>query len=189
MKNHPLLKFFARTAALTLVVCATSLAQAQTSDAKTQLAKRIIAAQDGAEMEHMLEQLAGTAVEPVVQKWGERLTALPANKQQSATEKLDAELKKYNTDLIKLISVQATKERASTLPAAYVSRFSEDELKQLAALMEAPVFKKYQTVAPELGNTFVKAIVDASRSAVEARTKAFDTTAAGIVGASPAPAK
>jgi uncharacterized protein len=190
MKIQRTRDFFKQAIVATLLLGCASFASAQANDAKTQLAKRVIAAQDGAEMERMFEQLADTAVQPLVQKWGERLTALPANKQQSTTDVLDGELKKFNADLIKLISTQATKERASSLPAAYTAKFSEEELKQLVALMEAPVFKKYQTIAPELGSTFVKAIVDGSRSAVEARSKAFDDKAASVLGSSgAAPAK
>jgi hypothetical protein len=40
-----------------------------------------------------------------------------------------------------------------------------------------------------LGNVFIKSIIDATRADVEARSKAFDATAAQIVGASPAPKK
>jgi uncharacterized protein len=75
------------------------------------------------------------------------------------------------------------------LVSAYAERFSQDELKQLVALLEAPVFKKYQTTAPELGNLFVKAIVDGTRDQVTARSKVFDAAAAKIVGVPASPSK
>ena len=175
-------------AALAVFTCSTGTIYAQAADAKRALSVRVIAAQEGAELERLYEQLAGSATQQVVANWNPRLDAMPEDKRQAAANALDAELKKFNDDARKLVAAQSPKARESALIPAYVERFSEDELKQLVALMEAPVFKKYQTVAPELGSLFVKAIVDGTRGAVETRSKAFDTAAAKIVGTSSAPA-
>ena len=48
-------------------------------------------------------------------------------------------------------------------------------------MFESPAFKKYQTAAPELGNVWIKDVVDNSRAAVDEKTKAFDVIAAKIV--------
>ena len=55
-------------------------------------------------------------------------------------------------------------------------------MKQLLAMFESPIYKKYQSLAPELGNLWVKDVVDNTRSAVEDSAKAFDVVAAKIVG-------
>ena len=162
---------------------------AQTADAKRPLAVRAVAAQDGPEMDRMLAQLADSATQQMIGNWDERVANLPAAKQQSAIAALDAELKKFNDDTLKLITAQAPKARNEVLVGAYAERFSQDELKQLVALLEAPVFKKYQTTAPELGNMFVKAIVDGTRDQVTARSKVFDAAAAKIVGVPASPTK
>lgn len=133
-------------------------------------------------MNRMLAQLAGSAAQGVIANWNARLAGLPAAKRQSAATALDAELKKFNDDNLKLVTAEAAKVRSGALLSAYMERFSEEELKQLIALMEAPVFKKYQTLSPELGNIYVKAIVDGTRSAVETRSKAFDVAASKITG-------
>ncbi len=165
------------------------LLHAQSSDAKRDLAIRIITAQDGPEMNRMTEQLAASATQQLVGKWNPALGTMPADKRQKAAASLDAELRKFNDDTFKLINAQAIKMRSDSLAASYIERFSEDELKQLLALMEAPVFKKYQTLAPELGNDYIKGIVDGTRTAVESRGKAFDTAAAKIVGIPPTSAQ
>jgi uncharacterized protein len=175
-------------AACAIFYWASGTIYAQTPDAKRQLAARAIAAQDGPEMNAMLAQIAGSATQQVMAHWNDRVGNLPAAKQQNAITALDAELKKFNDDALKLITAQATKVRADALLSAYTERFSEDELKQLVALMEAPVFKKYQTVAPELGNVYLKAIVDGTRNNVIERGKVFDAVATKIVD-SAAPAQ
>jgi uncharacterized protein len=176
-------------AACAIFYWASGTIYAQTTDAKRQLAARAIAAQDGPEMNAMLGQLAGSATRQVASSWNERIGSLPAAKQQSAATAIDAELKKFNDDALKLITAQAAKVRSDALLSAYTERFTEDELKQLVDLMEAPVFKKYQTVASQLGNVFIKAIVDGTRDGVIERSKQFDAAANKIVGsASPAQA-
>ena len=126
-------------AALTLFMCFTSTIHAQTVDAKRALSVRVIAAQEGAELGRLYEQLAASATQQVVANWNPRLDAMPEDKRQAAANALDAELKKFNDDALKLVAAQSPKARESALIPAYMERFSEDELKQLAALMEAPV--------------------------------------------------
>jgi uncharacterized protein len=171
-------------AACALLMGVSGTINAQTSDAKRALAVRAVAAQEGPEMSRMLAQLAGSATQQMVANWDERISELPEAKQKGVINAMDAELKKFNDDALKLITAQATKVRGEALLNAYTERFSEEELKQLVALMEAPVFKKYQNVGPELGSIYIKAIVDGTRSAVEARSKTFDVAAAKIVGVS-----
>jgi uncharacterized protein len=169
-------------AACALFYWASSPIHAQTNDAKRALAVRAVATQEGPEMDRMLTQLAGSASRGVIANWNERLSSLPEAKRQSVGPALDAELKKFDEDALKLVNSEASKVRSGALLTAYMERFSEEELKQLVALMEAPVFKKYQTISPELGNVYVKAIVDGTRSAVETRSKAFDAAASKITG-------
>jgi uncharacterized protein len=176
-------------AACAIFYWASSPIYAQTTDAKRPLAVRAVAAQEGPEMDRMLAQLADSATQQMIGNWDERVAGLPAAKQQGAIAALDAELKKFNDDTLKLITAQAPKARNEVLVSAYAERFSQDELKQLVALLEAPVFKKYQTTAPELGNLFVKAIVDGTRDQVTARSKVFDAAAAKIVGVPASPSK
>ncbi len=164
-----------------------TVVHAQVADSKRALASRAIAAQEGPEMQRMFSQLADSAVQPLIARWNERVVQLPAAKQEAAVKNLDAELKKFNDDAMQIISAQASK-IGDVLVTAYADRFSEEELKQLVAMMEAPVFKKYQSVAPELGNIYVKALVDSSRDRITQRSKVFDTSAEKIVGAAPAAA-
>jgi uncharacterized protein len=176
-------------AACAIFCGASSPTYAQTADAKRPLAARAVAAQEGPEMDRMLAQLADSATQQMIGNWDERVASLPAAKQQNAVAALDAELKKFNDDTLKLITAQAPKARSEVLVGAYAERFSQDELKQLVALLEAPVFKKYQTTAPELGNLFIKALVDGTRDQVTARSKVFDAAAAKIVGVPATPNK
>lgn len=158
------------------------------ADAKTELAKKVVALQQGPELDRLVGQLAGSTAQELIMKWGPQLEAnVPKAKQQKASEDLNAELKKYADDAANLIGKQVSKVSSDSLVPAYAERFTLEELQQLAAFFESPAVKKYQAAAPELGNIFVQKLVEASRPEVVARVKQFDEAAVKIVGTTPAP--
>lgn len=161
--------------------------QAQTVDPKIEWATKVVALQQGPELDRLVQQLSGSAAQELIAKWGPKLeTNVPKARQQKASEDLNAELKKYADDTSSLISKQVSKVSADALVPAYAERFTLDELKQIAAFFESPAIKKYQSTAPELGNIFVQKLVEASRPDVMARSKQFDDAATKIVGNAPA---
>lgn len=158
-------------------------AMAQTVTSKTELAARVVALQQGPELDRLVAQLAGSTTQQLIANWGPKLqTNVPKAKQEKASAELNAELKKYVDDTIQLIAKQVKKVSNDVLVPAYTERFSQEELQQIAAFFESPVIKKYQAAAPELGNAFVQGLVEASRSEVVARARQFDDAALKIVG-------
>ena len=155
---------------------------AASANAKLELAAKLVALQRGPDMERMVFQLTSSAVQPVIAKWAPELESMPKAKIEKAREQLNAELKTLGDTTRKLIDTQMAKSADSALLPAYLERFSEEEMKQLLAMFESPIYKKYQSLAPELGNLWVKDVVDNTRSAVEDSAKAFDVVAAKIVG-------
>ena len=173
------------TLAIAGLACSAAV-HAQT-DPKTELAKKVVALQQGPELDRLVGQLAGSTAQDLIVKWGPQLEAkVPKAKQAKASEDLNAELKKYADDAGQLISKQVAKVSAESLVPAYAERFTLEELQQLAAFFESPAVKKYQATAPELGNVFVQKLVEASRTDVVARIKQFDDAAVKIVGSAPA---
>jgi hypothetical protein len=173
-------------AGLASLACTTGL-HAQTPDPKTEWAKKVVALQQGPELDRLVAQLAGSTTQDLIANWGPKLEAnVPKVKQQKASEDLNVELKKYAEDTKQLISKQVSKVSADVLVPAYAERFTVEELKQIAAFFESPAIKKYQATTPQLGNIFVQKLVEASRSDVVARIKRFDDAALKIVGTAPA---
>ncbi|SFB75048.1 hypothetical protein SAMN05216344_102244 [Polaromonas sp. OV174] len=161
----------------------TAALHAQTPDAKTELAKKVVALQQGPELERLVAQLAGSTTQDLIANWGPKLEAnVPKAKQQKASEDLNAELKKYATDTTQLIGNQVKKVSTDILVPAYAERFTQEELQQIAMFFESPAIKKYQATAPELGKVFIEKLIEASRPDVLARAKQFDDAALKIVG-------
>ena len=157
--------------ALVLLGSVASL-HAQTPDAKTEWASKVVALQQGPELERLVSQLAASSAQELIANWGPRLEAgVPK-----------AKLQKYNEDANKLFAKQVNKVSTDVLIPAYAERFTVDELKQIAAFFESAAVKKYQAAAPELGNAFVQKLIEASRADIAARAKKFDEVAVKIVG-------
>ena len=160
---------------------------AQATDPKLELAKKVVALQQGPELDRLVTQLAGSTTQELIANWGPRLDAgVPKARQQKASEDLNAELKKYSDDAVQIIGKQVSKVSSDVLVPAYAERFSLEELQQLAAFFESPAVKKYQASAAELGNTFIQKLIEASRPDVLARARQFDDAALKIVGPGPA---
>jgi hypothetical protein len=183
---------------ITLAVASLTFAgasQAQPADTKLEWATRVVALQQGPELDRLVEQLATGTTQELLQNWGPQLEAMPQAKQAQAKEQLNTELQKYVADVSGVISNKTRAASNEALIPAYVEKFSLEELKQIAAFFESPAIKKYQAAAPELGNVFVGKLVDSTRADVQARMKQFDDAAGKIIGApakapaAPGPAK
>ena len=156
---------------------------AQTTDPKLEWASKAVALQQGPELERLVNQLADSATQDILQNWASRLQSdvAPAKMAQSK-ESLNAELKKYFDDVSQTINAKVAKVSTAALVPAYMERFSVDELKQLVAFFESPAIKKYQVAGPELANLFVRQLIEETRADVTARTRQFDDAAAKIIG-------
>ena len=179
------MKYFLTSLAFS-VLALSGAAVAQTVDPKLEWATKAVAVQQGPELERLVNQLAESSSQGIVQSWGDKLRSdVPKDKVEQTTQSLNAELKKYNDDAVKIISGKVNKASTDSLIPVYMARFSLDELKQLVAFFESPAVKKYQSAAPELGNIFVNQLVMETRVDVNARAKQFDEAAAKIVGSTP----
>lgn len=156
-------------------------AQAASDAEKKPLIERILKAQMGPEFEGLLGAMANSTSGPLVQYLGPRLQQVPEAKRNAARDELNQALNAHVTEVDKLLVARAPAVLASTLTPLYMQRFSTDELKQLVAIFESPVLKKYQDVAPEFRQKLVQGIEQDSDKAVGERGKAFIDKANAIL--------
>lgn len=171
-----------------LSLALSTASQAQIVDPKLEWATKVVALQQGPELNRLVDQLANSTAQDLLQKWGPRLQAsVPKAKQLQVTEEFNTELKKYSNEVAQLIGSKVAKVSADALIPAYMEKFTLEELQQIAAFFESPAIKKYQASAPELGNIFIQRLVEAARGDVSARATQFDEAAAKIMGTGAAP--
>ncbi|WP_372827233.1 DUF2059 domain-containing protein [Polaromonas sp.] len=174
--------------AVVMAACAFSASsQAQTNDPKLEWATRLVALQQGPDLDSLVDQLATSASQDVISSWEPRLELItPQAKQAKVGEEINAEIVKFATDANKIIASKVAMVSRDALVPAYMDRFTLDELKQLTAFFESPAVKKYKATTPVLVNVFVQKLVESSRTEIQARAKQFAAVAEKIAGPLPA---
>ena len=159
------------------------------ADPKLEWASKVVALQQGPDMDRLVANLAGGTTQDMINNWQPRLQANVAKPQQAkVTTELNAELQKYSDEVSKIIRSKLQQVGSDALVPAYMERFTLEGLKQIAGFLEAQAIRKYQSIAPELGSIFTGKLVEVSRAEVIARAKLFDEAANRIVGPAPATA-
>lgn len=160
--------------------------QAQPADPKLEWATRLVALQQGPDLDSLVEQLATSASQDLIGSWEPRLEIItPAAKQAKVAEEINAEIIKFATDANKIIASKVAQVSRDALVPAYMDRFTLDELKQLTAFFESPAVKKYKATTPALVNVFVQKLIESSRGEIQTRAKQFDEVAGKIAGPLP----
>ena len=191
LKNTPLSKL--PIAILFVAACAVSTGVNAQNDNKRALAVKLAQMQQKADGDAMVEQLTGSAVQPLLAGWSQRLDeTVPPARQKEVRDKLDVELKKFADSTHKVVETQTAKAAEAALVPIFMEKLTEDELKQIVAYMESPVSAKFQALGPDATNAWAKRIIDATKPQVESGAKTFEAAANRIVGGSggsSAPAK
>jgi hypothetical protein len=133
---------------------------------KKDVVQKILSSQQGAlddmsrnVAEQPARQLAMGARQVLVQ-------AVPEDKREATAKQVDAEIKKYLDGAVPAVRASAGKLSTSVLGPIYEEKFSEDELKQLQAMLESPVLKRYQSLLPEMSNALLEKVVADARPQV-----------------------
>ncbi len=168
--------------------------QAQTASTKKDLVAKVLLLQQPA-IEQAAQALAERPALQMLQQAGMALQSqVPADKREAVAKEIQAEAKKYADEAVPMVRERAVKLAPSTVGALLEEKFSEDELKQLIAIIESPVNRKFLQLGGEMQNALIDKLVAETQSAVEPKVKALEQAigkrlAQAIpASASPAPA-
>ena len=170
------------------LLAVSSVAHAQSTPAKQELVARILVAQQAA-----IEQTAQAIVErPAIQMQQQAGLALQARvapeKREAAAKSIQADLKKYIDDVGPVVRAQAVKLAPSTVGALLEEKFTEDELKQLIAIIESPVNRKFTQMGGDFQKALGEKLVAQTQATVGPKVKALEQSIAGHLGMQAAPA-
>ncbi len=174
--------------ALVALLAASGVAQAQTavnSAAKNELVVKILQLQRGA-IEGIATVLAQQPAQQMMQGASVALQSRVApDKREAVAKEIQADLKKYVDDVVPLLREKAVKMAPTTIGTLLEEKFTEDELRQLIAIMESPVNKKFSQMNGELQKSLGEKLVADSRAVVEPKVKALEATIAKRLGITP----
>lgn len=171
-----------------LLAFAAVSAYAQTTPAKKALIARILKAQQpGIEgmSRAMVERPAIALVEGASAALQERVAA---DKREAVGKEIQADVKKYLDEAVPLVTSRAAKLAPTTIGPFLEEKFTEDELKQVAAFLESAAFNKYQQLSGEMQKVLMEKVLLETRSTVDPKVAALEQTVAKRLGIVPTPA-
>ena len=158
---------------LALLLLASAGAHAQTSPAKQALVDKVLSLQRPA-IEQTGQVIAERPALQMRQQAGVVLqTRVAPEKREAVAKDLQADLKKYADEVVPLMQQQAIKLAPSTVGVMLADKFTEDELKQLIAIMESPVNLKYQQMGNEMQKSLADKLMADMKPTVEPKVKAL----------------
>lgn len=172
---------------LAAALLACGAVHAQSTPAKKELAARIVKLQQPG-----IEAMAGNlAQQPAAQLLEQAEAALPsrvpADKREAVVRDIRADAKKYLDEAIPLVRERAVKLAPSTVGALLEEKFSEDELKQLIAIIESPVNRKFAQLNGEMQKVLVEKLVSEMQSTIDPKVKALEQSITKRLGLPAAP--
>lgn len=177
----------------------TMAAQAESTAAKKELVAKVLLLQQPA-IEQAGRALAERPAVQMMQQAGLALQSrVAADKREAIGKEIQADVKKYLDEAVPLVRDRAVKLAPSTIGALLEERFSEEELKQLIAVIESPVNRKFTQMSGDMQKVLVEKLVADTQGAIEPKVKTLEQAigkrlglpAAGapVTGAARPPAK
>jgi len=172
---------------LALALAATAGAQAQntpasapakaasvSSPAKKALVAKLLQLQQPG-IEAMARQMAEQPALQMMQQVGPALQQrVPAERREAVGKDIQADARKYADEATPIVREKAIKLAPSTIGALLEEKFSEDELKQIIAIIESPANRKYQAMATDMQRALGEKLVAETRPAIEPKVKALE---------------
>ena len=175
MKNS---SWLARAALIAALVATSSMnpAQAASSPAKKELTQKLLKLRQG-DFEGLGQQIAGQIVTPVGHQASAFLQAnVPPERRDATAKEIQTEFNKFGNEVGPLLGERAVKLAPSVVGPVLEEKFTEEELKQVIAVLESPGFRKYLQLAPELQRTLGQKLVADTQTLVEPKIRALEKT-------------
>jgi hypothetical protein len=179
--------FKALSLAAALAVAGSAPAQTTSSPAKKELVARVLKLQQP-DIENAARALIEQPAMQLGQQAGQALQRLPAERREAVGQDIQADLRKFVEDTGPIIRERAVKLAPTTIGPVLEDRLSEDELRQIATLLESPMLKKYQALFPEMQRALSEKLVAETRPEVETRLRALQQSLGQRLAAAAPPA-
>lgn len=182
----------ARHTLLAALLLGSLSAEAQTAapaaPTKKELAARIVRLQQPA-IEAMARSMAEQPAANLMERAAVVLPArVPADKREAVARDIQADARKYVDEAVPLVRDAALKLAPLTIGAILEEKFTEDELKQVIAIMESPAYAKFQQLGNDMQRALIARLVTDTRLAIEPKVKAMEQSVSARLGRAQPPA-
>lgn len=167
---------------------ASAPAPAPASPAKKALVAKILQLQRPA-IENFGRIVVEQPVGQMMQQAGAALQRIAPERREAVGQDIQADARKFVEENVPAVRDRAVKLAPSTMGALLEERFTEDELKQVIAIIESPVNRKFQSMGGEMQKLLAEKVVGEMRPTLEPKLRALQQTVAGrLQGGASAPA-
>jgi hypothetical protein len=163
---------FALPAALALTLIVSPVAQAQT---KKDLANKVAQLQQPA-IEGLAREIGRDTLQRVGSAAGQLVGNLPPDKREATGKLMEADVKAFYGEVEARLRESATKAALPALAGFLEEKFTEDELKQLAAWLDSPVAKKYAQLGGDIQGLLARTLVEDTKPQIEPKLKVLEDT-------------
>ena len=106
----------------------------------------------------------------------------PPDRQEAVGKEIQADVKKYVDEAVPVVRDRAVKLAPSVVGSMLEEKFTEDELRQIVAVMESAAWNKFQQMGPELQKPLVEKLLAETRPVIEPKVKALEQSIARRLG-------
>jgi uncharacterized protein len=148
-------------------------APAPASASKKALVAKVLQLQQPG-IEGIARQLAEQPALQMLQQAGMALQRLPADKREAVAKELQADARKYAEETTPMVRERALKLAPQTIGVMLEDKLSEDELKQIVAMLESPVNRKYTALLGDMQRALGEKLVAETRATVDPKVRALE---------------
>ncbi len=152
---------------------ASAPASAPVSAAKKALVQRVLKLQQQG-IEGLARQLAEQPAAVLIQQVQTALPRVPADKREQLARDIQADVRKYADEATPIVRERALALAPSTIGVLLEQKLSEDELKQVAAMLESPAVRKFQGLLGDMQRSLAEKVVAEAKPAIEPKLRALE---------------
>lgn len=168
--------------AMVPLMALSGVAQAESSAAKKELVAKVLQLQQPG-IETAARALAERPAAVMVQQAGLALQArVTLDKREAVAKDMQADLKKYLDEAVPLVTERALKLAPSTVGALIDEKFTEQELKDLIAIIESPVNRKFVALGGDMQKALVEKLVAETQDVINPKVKLLEQSLSKRLG-------
>ena len=156
--------------------------QAQSSPAKKALVARILKVQQPG-IEGLSRTMAERPAINLMDRAGQVLIErVAADKRDAIAKEIQADVKKYLDEAVPLVTSRAVRLAPTTIGSLLEEKFTEDELKQVATVLESPAYIKFQQLIGEMQKVLAEKLLADTRSVIDPKVVALEQSVSKRLG-------
>ena len=157
-------------------------AQTSSSPSKKELVAKVLKLQQQG-IEAVARQLVEQPAAQLMQRAGVAIQRnVAADKREAVGKEIQNDVRQYVEETLPLVRERAVKLAPSTVGSVLEEKMTDDELKQVIAILESPANRKFQSLAQEMYRSLTEKLVADARPQVEPKVRALEQTMSRRLG-------